>query len=331
MVTRDLIPEDLQRRVEPNGHAPLIITAAELMDKDFEPIHWAVPDILPAGVSILAAKPKIGKSWLAYGLCVAVASGGMALGAKLVEKGEALYLALEDNQRRLKKRLKVMLGGDTAPTGLHLATEWSNWDDGGVQQLDTWLGNHPDARLVVIDTLKKVRPRRNGNRNVYDVDYEALEPLLPVAAEHNVAILVIHHSNKMVDPTDPFDVISGSTGLTGGVDGVLVLSRERGTADAFLYVDGRDVEEQSELALTWSPDNASWTLAGNAEEYRLNKERAELIKLLTSADEPMGPKDVADAIGKSDPKSYNATRQRLYQMSKAGEIKSVGDGLYTAP
>ena len=215
----------------------------------------------------------MGKSWLAYGLRIAVATGGVALGTRPVEKGEALYLALEDNERRLQRRLKILLAGDSVPEGLHLATEWPGWDAGGVEALDAWLRNHPDARLAAIDTLKRVRPRASGNRSMYDVDYEALAPLVPVAARHNVAILVVHHNNQMVNPEDTFDAISGSTGLTGAVDGMLVMKRERGSADAILYVDGRDIEESEALALAWDPALASWSLKGDAEEYRMSPER----------------------------------------------------------
>ena len=85
---------------------------------ELPPVKWVVPDLLPEGVTLLAGKPKLGKSWLAFGLAVAVASGGVVLGTKRVERGEALYLALEDNQRRLQKRLGKLLGGDGAPEGL---------------------------------------------------------------------------------------------------------------------------------------------------------------------------------------------------------------------
>ncbi len=312
-----------------DGHNPpawhkRTISAAELVSKEFEPPRWAVPDILPAGLSILAAKPKIGKSWLAYGVCVAVATGGVALGTKPVEKGEALYLALEDNERRLKKRLKTLLGGDTAPDGLHIATEWPTIGEGGVEELDAWLCDYPAARVVVIDTLKKFRLRSGGNRNLYDVDYESVEPLVPVAAEHNVAILLVHHSNKQVDPADPFDVISGSTGLTGGVDSALVLSRERGAADAFLYVDGRDIEEAAELALTWDQHRASWWLKGDAEEYRMSKERRAIYNTVKDSSERITPKEVAEVLDKKE----GTVRKMMWEMSRDGQLRSEGGGYW---
>src|SRR5215203_4885355 len=97
------------------GKYPTGTTAAELMGKVFAPMRWTVPGILPEGVTILSGKAKMGKSWLALGWCLAVASGGAALGKRKVEKGEALYLALEDNPRRLQQRLKKVLAGERAP------------------------------------------------------------------------------------------------------------------------------------------------------------------------------------------------------------------------
>ena len=224
-------------------------TATELMEMELPPVTWVVPDVLPEGVTILGGKPKMGKSWMAYGLAVSVATGGVALGNKQVERGEALYLALEDNPRRLRKRLGKVLRGDPAPEGLDIWTRLPRLDAGGVAAIEGWLVEHPDARLVVVDTLAKVRPRQRG-QHLYSEDYAALERLLPLAADHGVSILVVHHLRKM-DADDPLDTISGSTGLSGGVDGTLILKRERGKADAYLHVDGRDVEEPVELALRW--------------------------------------------------------------------------------
>lgn len=267
-----------------------------------------------------------GKSWLALGLCVATATGGRALGQKPVEGGDALCLALEDNERRLQKRLRKLLQGRGAPTRLHYATEWPRLSEGGADELRTWLIEHPNARLIVIDTLAKIRKPAKG-QNVYAEDYEALEKLLPLAAEFGVAILVIHHLRKMAAP-DPMDEISGSTGLSGGVDGFLILKRDRGRHDATLYVDGRDVEDPAELALKWDGELAAWILVGDAEEYRMSAERAEVFAALkTRAPEPMRPKAVAEIVGKSS----NTVSQTLYQMLRDQQVISPGLGLYTIP
>jgi len=310
-MARDIPREWL--RPERNGRIPEIVTAADLMAAELPPVRWGVRGVLPEGVTLLAGKPKLGKSWLALGLCVAVAAGGVALGTRQVEQGDVLYLALEDNRRRLQKRLGKMLCGP-APEGLEISTSWPKLDEGGVEALGAWLGEHPEARLIVVDTLAKIRPRTRG-QNVYQDDYAALEELLPLAAEHEVAIMVVHHTRKMA-AADPLDEISGSTGLTGGVDGVLVLKRDRGKADAVLHVDGRDIEEPAEYALKWDAETAGWTIVGDAGEYRMSEERKDIIGVLVEAGEFLSPGEVADVLGKP----RNTIKQRLWHMAQDRQV-----------
>ena len=115
-----------------NGQIPETVTALDLMAAELPPVRWVVPGVLSEGVPLLAGKPKLGKSWLALGKCLAVAAGGVALGTRQVERGDVLYLALEDNRRRLQKRLSKMLCGP-APNRLEIATAWPKLDEGGVE------------------------------------------------------------------------------------------------------------------------------------------------------------------------------------------------------
>ena len=315
-----------------NGHReagrlfPGTFTAASLMREDLPPVKWAVPGILPEGLTLLAGKPKLGKSWLAAGLGIAKASGGLALGKIPVDRGEVLYLALEDNRRRLQNRFKKMLAGSPPPDGLHIATEWPRLDEGGAELLDNWLGVHPDAGLVVVDILKVIRPIVSGNRGIYDADYEALQAMQRIAGDHGVPVLVVHHTRKMA-AVDPVDEVSGSTGLSGGADGILVLKRDRGKADAYLHVTGREIEEEAELALTWDANLASWALAGDADEYRLSEERRAIVKALGRAYAPMSPKDLAEALDKSP----GSVKVLLGEMVKAGQVTNPSYGKYALP
>jgi hypothetical protein len=258
------------------------ITDAELWAKTFPPVRWAVPGFIPEGVTILAGSPKIGKSWLALGVAAAVASGGIALGTTPVEQGEVLYLALEDSQRRLQQRLQcVMPLPCDRPTGhLHFVTEWPRFHLGGAERLEAWLTAHPHARLVIIDTLEKIRPRTASlDRHLYTADYIVGDLLTPLSKQHAVSILLIHHTRKAI-ADDPLDLVSGTLGLTGGVDGVMVLRRQRGQADAFLYVTGRDIEEEKDYALSWDAKTTTWAIKGDARDYAGSEERLEIIELL---------------------------------------------------
>jgi RecA-family ATPase len=187
-------------------------TATDLLAMDFPEVPYVIPGILPEGMTHLVGKPKVGKSFMALGFCVAVATGGVALGTNRVQRGEALYLPLEDHPQRLASRLRKVRAGASNLDGLRLRTDWPRFDEGGADLLDDFLSTHPNTRLVVIDTLARVRPRTSG-QNVYAEDYAALEDLVRIAGEQGVAIVVVHHLRKMA-AADPLDEINASTGLT---------------------------------------------------------------------------------------------------------------------
>jgi hypothetical protein len=315
----DMPPEEWIRRSVPDT-----ITGNELRDKEFPPITWVVPGILPAGVTLFGGREKMGKSWMAFGLAIAVATGGVALGTKRVEQGRALYLSLEDSERRLHRRINKLASDAADLSLLHCRNKWLPADRGGIEDLDAWLEAHPDTRLVVIDTLKRIRPYTSGRRNMYDDDYDAVQPFVPLADRHDVALILIHHLNQQSNPDDPYDWFSGSAGLVAAAEGILLFRRRRGEADGYLTVDGKDVEEKAELALQWDALAATWTVIGDADSHRLNKERREIVELLEREDEPMGPKAVAELLGKG----YDATKQMMKRMSDDGQLKQEGYGKY---
>ncbi len=323
------VAQEVYASMRKNGHNPTGITAAELFAKEFPALRYCVEGLLPEGVWFLAGKPKLGKSWLALQLALSIASGSKALGGVYrTDPGDVLYLALEDGQRRLQQRLKKLLPAGDPPERLTFFNEWPKLDAGGPEHLDRWLYEHPDCRLVVIDTLKKVRPKQPG-RSLYVEDYEAVEPLAPVARDHGVTILVVHHLRQS-DADDPYDMISGSTGLTAGVDGALILKRERGRADAFLYADGRDLEETVEIALEWSKSAVTWTAKGPAEEYRVSQQRAAIIRIVSAfGDEGAGPRTVHETLADEGTKiSYDTVRALMVKMSRDGQLESPKRGVY---
>src|SRR5258708_17898367 len=140
------------------------------MKCEFKPLQWAVEGILPEGCVLFAGRPKLGKSWFAYLTGLAISVGGHVLGKIKVEKGEVLYLALEDGKRRLQSRFKKLAAGGPAPETLHLAVTWPRLDEGGLEDLELWLKDHAKARLVIIDTLQRVRPQNRSTANGYEND-----------------------------------------------------------------------------------------------------------------------------------------------------------------
>lgn len=299
------------------------IDAATLLQVELPEPRWAVPGLFPEGVVLLVGKSKLGKSWFALDVALSVVEGGFAWGTIAVEAGEVLYLALEDSRRRLQDRLRTLRSGNLPPPGLTLRTQAPRSNEGGIPLVLDWLDRHPRARLVIIDVLGKFRPHEASLRRLYDLDYEAITPIGEVARARGVCVLVLHHANKL-NPEDPLDSVSGTTGLVGAADAVCILRRERGQADASLFVVGRDVEEQ-DLAFknTLGEETGyAWRLLGNAEDFRRSKERQEIIDLLTVMP-GLKPGEIADAL---DKKPGNV-RRLLFSMVRSGEVR-LRDGRY---
>lgn len=301
-----------------------LINAEALMKKEFPAPRWAVPNLIAEGLSLLVGAPKLGKSWLALSMCVAVASGGRALGKIRVDAGDALYLALEDTERRIQERLRMVLQGETAPRRLTVTTVSPTLADGAAGHIRAWLAGNREARVIVIDTFQKLRGPVSGNQNLYSGDYAAAGELKRLADDYGVAIVLVHHTRKAT-ADDPLDMVSGTTGLAGAADTTCVLRREIGRADATLYIRGRDVPE-ADHALSFDAATCSWTLLGDAVEFRVSAERKAIIDILTNAPEPMSPKHLAEALGKKD----GAVRKLLHMMVRAGEVDGLG-GAYRLP
>ncbi len=325
-----------RRRLEPvppeyhRPPKPVVRSLKDLMARELPPVKWIVPKILPEGVTLLAGKAKVRKSWLMLGLCCAVAAGGVAFGKIRVDRGEALYAALEDNERRLQSRSRKVLaglGGEEVPEGFFYATDWPRLGEGGIEALSEWLDEHPDCRLVVLDTLAKVRPRSTRHTSGgYQEDYEAVEPLQKLAADRQVAIVVVAHTRK-ASAADILDEINATTGLAGSVDGFLIFRTERGKNEAAMHVDGREIEEPGELAIRWDRQLHGWMIVGEAEETRMTEQRRAVLDALRYAGEPIGPKEISAATGIP----HGSVRNLLGVLVVDGRVDRTGRGRYRLP
>jgi RecA-family ATPase len=297
-------------------------TAHELQKMDFPPIRYAIKDYVPEGLTLLGGKPKIGKSWMSVDFAMAVAKGGRALGSIPCERGTVLYCALEDNKRRLQRRMRHRYGDEsTWPRTFHFTTQMRRLDEGGLDDLRDWIAEHEPA-LVIIDTLVCVRPRKSRDTATgYDADYVALAPLQELAGETGISIVVIHHLRKMAGD-DPIDMISGTTGLTGAVDTILVLSRDANGIT--LYGRGREIEEiETSLEL----HHGTWKILGPVSEVRRSDERKAIIDVLAKAASPLGPKKIAEILHKEE----NSIKQLLFKMAKAHDVEKESRGRYRLP
>jgi hypothetical protein len=297
------------------------------MELDLPVPEFTVHGIVPKGLCLLAGKPKLGKSWLALNVAIAVASGGVALGQVAVDKGDVLYLALEDRLARIKKRLETMLPnmGCDAPPGLDFRVQFPRADEGGLEEVEKWLKQHPNARMVVIDTWPRFRPRKAKGRNQYEEDYSDAADVKALADKYDVTFLLVCHCRKL-DADDPVDSVTGTLGLGGSADGVLVLQRPRCVAEAKLFVTGRDVEEERKLILRWDGASAIWSLAEDQDTAGVSPARGKLINFLREK----GPSSLSDvAAGTGEEK--NNIKQLLFKMYQEGQVMKCETGIYYHP
>ena len=207
---------------------------------------------------------KFGKSWLCLDLCISVAKGQPFLEFE-TNQSECLYLALEDSYSRLKDRMEKMLSDKDIPDNLYLATKCEPLNEGLIEELEQKLKEHPDIKLIVIDTLQKVRGSQSRNQSLYDYDYKEIGKLKSFADEHNICILAIHHLRKMKDPSDPFNNISGSIGITGAADTSMVLYKNDFKDLTTNFVtQSRDFESIEKIL---SFDHYKWNIVGDLESF----------------------------------------------------------------
>ena len=319
LLARDKAPAPTASPVVP---APQ--NAATLLAKSFAPVRYVIPGYIAEGCSLLAGKPKIGKSWFVLDAALAVAggNGGRMFGVQ-AEQGNCLYLALEDNERRLKSRIKKVLGPfEGGPERFTYATEWKRADDGGLEAIEAWIKSVPKPTLVIVDVLARFRPMAVGrNTAAYDADYQAISGLQGLASKYGVAVVIVHHLRKTAADNDPFDKVSGTLGLSGAADTILIIDRDgQGTT---LYGRGRDIEE-IETAVVFEKSSCRWRAMGAAHEVRQSSARKTIMEVLRGSSTAMSPTDVAAETGM---KSGNV-RFLLRKMVEDGTAMKADRGKY---
>lgn len=261
-------------------------------------------------------------SWLVLQASLSIVEGLPIWGAYPATPAEALYLALEDGERRLRRHIETLVGSGR-PHGFHLATAAPTLGNGLIDALDRWLDRHPTVRLVVVDTLTRVRDRTApGRGTAYEIDYDAVAPFTELGQRRHIAVVVVHHTRKPKDQDeeDPFDQISGTTGLSGAADMMMMLKRPSMSAEAKLLTRSRDTEDQA-LTLVWQADRCLWQVHRG---HGLPPEQQRLVDLLTREGRPLSPLELTALTGKG----YEAIRQLLSRMKQAGILR-CDRGRYT--
>lgn len=256
-------------------------------------------------------------------IALAVASGRNILGEQVTVPGDVLLLALEDNERRLQARLNLMLAGEIAPSRLHLATVCPALDQGGLAAIRDWCRRLDNPRLIIVDVFARVRPRAQSGARLYEADYDSALPLKSLADELELGIIACTHTRKEPAAVDPFDSISATTGLAGAADSILIL--DRNSTGPTLYGRGRDMEEV-EVALAFDRGTGTWRLIGEAGEVNRSNERNAIIAVLTAADQPLGPKQIAERSGLA----HASVKHLVRRLVLAGDLTKSARGTYSA-
>lgn len=249
---------DYALQLQDVGGGLFAATMTNILDSSFAPRAEIVSDLLVSGAYLLVGAPKVGKSFFSLQLSYCVSTGQPFLGHN-TSQGDVLYLALEDDFSRLQARYMKMCGTDDNDH-LLLATQSKSLSEGLMDQLASFAEEHTNAKLIVVDTLACIRDI--SSEYSYSVDYNIIKTIQQFAAKYRIAVVIVHHSRKM-GSDDPFDLISGTNGQLGAVDGAWILQRpKRAQSGAILNITARDLPSQ-ELQLE-TDDTCKWQVISDS-------------------------------------------------------------------
>lgn len=312
-----------------------VFGAGWLMEQHFPDIRFLVPGIIPEGLTFLVAAPKIGKSWMVLGLGIAAAGHGNAFG--VIETGRprpVLYCALEDGPRRLQSRLRALNA-----TGLTDVLQFvTKIPKGGVlETMQEFVDKFADCEpVIILDTLGKAMPPAIQGESAYERDYRVGGAIKAVAdSVEGCSIVVVHHTRK-ADGVDFIDAVSGTQGLAGSADTILLLKRERQTKNATLQVTSRDAAE-GEYSLVIE-GAGSWVLNGGSLQEAADAARtakvtegvgdrmADVIATVGRFPEGIKPRDIKALLPDVPAGQIDKYLERAVE---AGRITKPSRGLYT--
>ena len=232
-------------------------TAEELIRMDFPPLQELIEGMLAPGLYILAGASKIGKSWLVLQIAHHI-STGLPLWDRKTVKGDVLYLSLEDTLRRIQSRLLRICDGETG--NIIFATEAELIGNGFEKQIHNYMRHYPKTKLIIIDTLIKVRDI-SWSSSVYADDYACMTVFKHLAEQYDIAIVLVHHTRKQ-ESQDIMEMISGTNGIMGCADGAMVLERpKRLLPEASLNMTSRDFED-AKILLRQDKETMCWEYVG---------------------------------------------------------------------
>jgi archaellum biogenesis ATPase FlaH len=306
-----------------NGHLPGLLTSDQLLAAEFPDPKWIVPGMISTGLTILGGAPKMGKSWMALQLMLAVGSGGKFLGHS-VQKRNCLYLALEDPPKRLQDRMRVL--GWTTGVSADFYTIYAlrevikSFDADGANRLQDIILSK-GYELIIIDTLSRIF---TGDKNEEKEIMRFVGPLHECASQNDIALKIVHHHGKVTNKDVVRDLM-GSTAIGGAADNLLGIYRERGTPGAELCQAGRDIEEKT-IRIRFDTQTHCWQLDDNS-LVGLTADQADLVMALETL-QPANLKQIVEALGLKYPEEKGKIFNRLGGLESKRRIIRDEDGKY---
>ena len=303
------------------------MNAKELYQTPLASPTWAIDQMIPQGLSVIASPPKTGKSYFVLQSAFAVARGEKFLGYRTT-KGKVLLISLEDTFNRLQKRIaQVCPDTSKIPDSLDMTVEFPRLDSEGLACLDKQIKENGYS-LVILDTWGKTKPNGQAKRseNAYETDVRLVSEVKKLADKYGISILLVHHLKKGGGTSkDWLESLSGSMGLSATVDGLLALERDRGSDIGILKRSGRDLEDDEDLGLNWLAPG--WEFNGSAVQMKLNATKKKILESIERAREPVKPAYIATDTGING----NTVRGSLNRMLFEGLLSITSDGKYMIP
>lgn len=294
-----------------------LMTWKQLSQANLPNPKWIIPELLPEGLTILGGAPKVGKSWLVQHLCLAVATNSKALNNFITDQGQVLSLALEDTAQRFKSRMKVLNGGILGPDDAFFGNEFPTLPE-AIGSIEEWIRSQDRPRLIVIDTLQKIRGKGFKNEGIYERDYADIASFQKLAGKYGVAIILVHHQRK-AEAQDHYDKISGSVGITGAADTIWTLERkDRSKMHGVLEISGRDISDRK-YQLVWQEKIGLWSFEGTPQEFAARGTQEKILNTMEALGVPTGPTELSNIIGVSK----QAISKQIISMVSEGIVEKA--------